>query len=116
MKLFGALSLIMGLFISISIIFIFKKEKESRKKLIAELIIYLTVGVILLAIGVLSFIDLFKYQGLLYTLILLFVLTFFLIYITVTDKKGKKVIKYKTEGKGRNKKLVEDKYKYDDKK
>lgn len=116
MKLFGALSLIMGLFISISIIFIFKKEKESRKKLITELIIYLIVGIILLTIGILSFIDLFKYQGLVYTLILLFVLTIFLLYITINDKKGKKIVKYKSKGTGRNKKLVEDKYKYDDKK
>lgn len=116
MKLFGALSIIMGLFISISILFIFKKDKESRNKIIRELIIYLFVGITLLTIGILSFIDLFKYQGLIYTLILLVVLTIFLLYITISDKKGKKIVKYKTRGKGKNKKLVEDKYKYDDKK
>lgn len=116
MKFFGIVGIVMGLFLIISILFVFSKEKQSRKKIIADFVIYITVGIILISIGVLTFIDLFNHQNIILTGILLVVLVIFLLYISISDKKGKKFIKYKTTGHGKNKRIVEEKDKYDNKK
>lgn len=115
MKFFGALGIIMGLFLIIAILFIFSKEKQSRKRIIVDFVMYITVGIILLLVGILSFFDLFKNQGVIYTGVFLVVLLIFFFYITLSDKKGKKIVKYKTTGHGKKKTMVEDKYKYDKK-
>lgn len=115
MKIFGSLSIIMGLFLIISIIVIYNQEKDNRKKLKIDLVMYLITGIILVTTGILSFFNFFKYWTLICTLIMLLVLIIFITYITISDKKGKKIVKYKTTGHGKNKRLVEKKEKFEDK-
>ncbi len=115
MKFYGLLGIIMGTFLLISVIFLFKKD-ENKNKIKIDLIIYSICGIILLTIGILSFIDLFKYQGVIYTGSMLVLLIAFFVYITISDKKGKKIVKYKMTGHGKNKTMVEAKEKFEDKK
>lgn len=114
MKFFSIVAIIMGLFLITSIAFIFIKEKENRKSNIVDFIIYNVVGIILITVGIISLFIKTKMMGLISTIILIVVLTIFVIYISLKEKKGKKIIKYQTKGHGKNKSLVEKKEKFED--
>ncbi len=116
MKFFACAAILVGIFLIGAFITLFVQEKKDRKKYRLELISYLIAGLLTLTFGILMFFKFTSWWRMVCTALLVIVLLVFLIIITLSDKKGKKYIKYKTKGHGKNRRIIPEDDKFDEKK
>lgn len=108
MYIFGSISIIMGLFLIGAFIALICSEKGNLKKFLTELLSYIISGVFCITFGILMMFKFTTWWRPFCILVLMFVLTIFIMVTTFKDKKGKKYIKYKTTGHGKNKHITID--------
>ncbi len=115
MKFFAGVGIVIGLFLVGAFIALIISEKENKGKYKLDLISYLITGILTITISILLMFKFTSWWRLFCTGALVIVLSVFLIIITISDKKGKKYIKYKTTGHGKNKHITTDSTEYIDK-
>lgn len=115
MKFFACAAILVGTFLIGAFIALMIQEKNNRKKYKLELISYIVTGILTLVFGILMFFKFTSWWRMVCTAMLVLILLIFLIIITLSDKKGKKYIKYKTKGHGKNKRIIQQEDKFDEK-
>ncbi len=114
MTLFAILAIVMGVFLLGSFIALFVSEKNNRGKIKYELISYLVASILTITFGILLLFKFTSWWRLFCTGALIIILTVFLIITIMLDKKGKKYIKYKSTGHGKNRHITQVNDKYED--
>lgn len=107
MIVFGICSIIVAIFLYIAFILLIKENKGNLNSVKRYLILYSISGTILLAFGVLGMFDFFYYWQPICIIILIITLLALFIIITISEKKGKKVIKLKAKKINKKKVLVD---------
>jgi len=114
MTLFAVLAIVMGVFLLGSFIALFITEKGNRAKVKYELISYFVASILTIAFGILLIFKFTSWWRLFCTGALIVILAIFLLITVLLDKKGKKYIKYKATGHGKNRHITPERDKYED--
>jgi hypothetical protein len=106
MKFFAGVGLVVGIFLIGAFIALLFSEKENKGKYKLDLISYLITGILTITISILLMFNFTSWWKLFCTGALVVVLSIFLLVITISDRKGKKYVKYKMVGHGKNKHIT----------
>lgn len=106
MLFYGIVSIIVALFIIIATFLLIKENKLNIKPVLLNVVLYGVTGVILLTFGIIGILNISDIVNMISVVIMIISLLVLVIFITIDERKGKKVVKLKAVKNGKEKKLV----------